>query len=303
MGDDRGPRERPVPGRSWSPTRSSGRCWRWASPAPSSKSWPRPSSSPTYASRAPDSNGPPDRAAPLTVDDDAGPGQSFSATASDRICPFPGQVRRLQLVASSASRARVRAREADAVVADRVRSGPQVRGPGLEQRLDLAATAASSPTMAASAGPPARADVEDPSVVRQRAVHLELGGGHRPGLGHVVVDRHRQPGDDARRGPPGVRRGLRGCGVRRAVSMAVALAIHKMVPAACSPATRSSRGPARSPAPAPRPVDQRRRGGVDPELLAVEVARLAAQQRGEDLHVLVGVASRVVVGQAVARPR
>ena len=47
-----------------------------------------------------------------------------------------------------------------------------------------------------------------------------------------------------------------------------------------------------------RPVRQRQRSGVDTELAAREAHLLAAQQPGQDLHVLVGVQPRRVIRQA-----
>ena len=79
--------------------------------------------------------------------------------------------------ASSLSRARVRWRDDD-------RSSPTGNGaahtsvaPASNSAWICAATAASSPTIAASAGPGRAADVEDPAVVRQ----------------HAVVGEHRRP--------------------------------------------------------------------------------------------------------------
>ena len=157
-----------------------------------------------------------------------------------------------------------------------------------------AATDASSPTMAASAGPVGAADVEDAPVVRQ---HRRSWRTARPAVSRASSTSSctatGQAGDDARRRPSGGLGRRARCGARRATRSARALPIHRIVPSA----TRRPRAAAVARAPATstgtgwrgltggRP---RGRGSPSPSRSTAS----PRSERGEDRHVLLGVPAR-----------
>jgi hypothetical protein len=140
---------------------------------------------------------------------------------------------------------------------------------------------------------------EDPLVVRQRAVHRELPLGDGAGLGHVVVHRHREAGDDPRRRPT---RGLGGGsdargdvrgdggGVGHPEDRAVRVLSRDAQQARAERRDQDRDG---------EPLGQRGGLHVDAEVLAGEGHGLAPQDRADDLHVLLGVAAGVGVVEAL----